>query len=492
MEQLAIYLLGSFEVRLADQDLGGVFRTRKERALLAYLAVESRHPLRREALAELLWPERPEGYARTNLRQALLGLRKVIGESHIQVTDELIHFRVGSSTWLDASEFRSAYLGTLSHSHPSLDSCPECARLLEKAVELYRGDFLDEVSLPDSPAFQEWSVFQREQHRRYLLAALQSLSDYHKQQRNYEAAYQYAWRYVNLAPLEETAYRQLMSVLALSGRRSAALEQFNACRSLLARELGVEPAVETLALYELIRSGQLAEPTPATPRMVTGNLPSHLTSFYGREAELEHLEHCLVNQECRLITLVGMPGAGKTRLAMQAARHRQDLFHDGVWYIDLKEGLPGNGLAERLLYTLGVTVQLSAPALEQLYHQLHKKRCLLVVDRFEGYHAETGLLIEILRREPGVKILITSQERINYQSACVFVVGGLPYQVGDDPAGALESPAVQLFLGRAQHTRSGFKIDSHNLANITKICRLVEGLPLGVELAASALPRAEQ
>jgi GGDEF domain-containing protein len=83
--------------------------------------------------------------------------------------------------------------------------------------------------------------------------------------------------------------------------------------------------------------------------------------------------------------------------------------------------------------------------------------------------------------------MVASQERVNYQSACVIQVSGLPYQSGDDPAGALESPAVQLFLGRARHTRSGFTIDSHNLANVGRICRLVEGLPLGVELAASAL-----
>ncbi len=474
-------------VRLGDQDLGGVFRTRKERALLAYLAVENHHPLRREALAELLWPERPEGYARTNLRQALVGLRRVIGEGYVQVTDELIHFKGGNTAWLDVGEFRQAYQRTLSHQHPSLDSCPDCARQLERAVELYRGDFLEEVSLPDSPGFQEWSVFHREQHLRYLLSALGALSDYYKRQRDYETAHQHAWRYVNLAPLEESAHRQVMNVLALSGRRSAAMEQFNTCRSLLARELGVEPAAETLALYELIRSGQLVEPPPSGARLVTGNLPSQLTSFYGRESEMEQLEQCLVNPECRLITLIGMPGAGKTRLAMQAARRKQEYFQDGVWFIDLKEGLPGSGLAERLLYGLGVTVQLAAPALEQLFRQLHKKRCLLVVDRFEGYLGETGLLLEILRREAGVKIMVASQERVNYQSACVIPVGGLPYQSGDDPAEALESPAVQLFLGRARHTRSGFNIESKNLANVTRICRLVEGLPLGVELAASAL-----
>ena len=331
MERLSIYLLGSFDVQLGEGMVTNAFRTRKERALLAYLAVEQRQMHRRESVAELLWPERPEGYARTNLRQALLGLRRAIGEQYIWISDEMIQVEPSQTIWLDVDAFRTNYRKTLSHTHQSVESCPECASSLQAAIELYRGDFLVDVCLADAHGFQEWCVFHREQHFRYLLSALHSLSTYHQREREYELAHQYAWRYVNMAPLEEAAHRQMMTVLALSGRRTAALEQYHACSSLLSKELAVEPSAETQALYEKIRDGKLIHEKQGTERLrYPNNLPAGLTSFYGREAELETLEDCLKNPACRLISLVNIPSSGKTRLALRAARLRLDEFPDKV------------------------------------------------------------------------------------------------------------------------------------------------------------------
>lgn len=487
VEQLSIYVLGPFRVHLGEETVTDAFRTKKERALLAYLAVEAEKRHRREALAEMLWHNRPEGYARTNLRQALLGLRRVIGGDYIQVNDEAVEFKGGGSVWLDANAFREGYQRALSHSHAELDRCESCAAELEQALELYRGDFLDEVFLNDSPLFQEWCVYHREQNLRYMLGILENLSNYYKKQGEYERAHHFAWRYVNTAPLEEVAHRQLMSVLALSGRRSAALEQYHTCRRLLVKELGVEPAEETRRLYEAISRGQLVEPGRVTATPAMSRLPEFLTSFVGREAELERLEECLVNPECRLITLIGMPGAGKTRLVVQAARRRSPHFPDGVHYLGLREGGANSGLAERLLQSLGVTLQLNQSSREQLLERLAGMRALFILDNFENHLGQSGLLLEILRRAPGVKILLTSQERLNFQSACVFFIGGLEVGDVDAPMEAAESAAVKLFLGRARHSRAGFLATTYNLPYILRICQLVEGLPLGIELAAAAL-----
>ncbi len=488
MDRLSIYLLGPFDVQLGDKSLARAFRTRKERALLAYLAVEQRQQHRREAVAELLWPERPEGYARTNLRQALLGLRRAIGEGFIRVSDEMIQVEPSQTIWLDADAFRTSYRQTLSHAHRSVDSCPECANSLQAAVEFYRGDFMADVYLGDAQGFQEWCVFNREQHFRYLLSSLQSLSAFHQGKRDYELAHQYAWRYVNLAPLEEAAHRQLMTVLALSGRRTAALEQFHACSSLLSKELAVETSAETQALYEKIRDGKPVIEAPGSGSLrIPNNLPAGLTSIFGRDDELDALDDCLVKPACRLITLVGMPGAGKTRLALQTARQRLDSFPDGVWYTAPGSRHPEGTLADKLLASQGITVQLQLSPKEQLLTRLRSMRCLLVLDNFELHLDETGLLIELLQHAPRVKILLTTQERLNYQAACVFQIAGLPCGEAPPTGAAHETPSVNLFLARAQHSRSGFTLSDENAGYIADICRKVEGLPLAIELAAAAL-----
>ncbi len=251
----SILLLGPMHVLVDDKTVDASFRTKKERGLLAYLVVEGRKQHRRETLSEMFWPGRPEGYARTNLRQALLGLRRVLGEEAIMGGDEYISYGLGQSTWLDTQRFFALVQYTQTHPHRSLISCDSCVDSLEEAVGLYRGEFLEDVLLPDSHSFQEWVVFHREQFFRLLLGAFRSLSDYYQAQGDYETAHYYAWQYVNSAPLEEAAHRQLIQLLALSGRRSAALEQFQTVRQILARELGVDPSPETKDLYEKIRTG---------------------------------------------------------------------------------------------------------------------------------------------------------------------------------------------------------------------------------------------
>jgi DNA-binding SARP family transcriptional activator len=244
------------QVLMDEKNIDASFRTKKERGLLAYLVVEGRKQHRRESLSEMFWPGRPEGYARTNLRQALLGLRRVLGEEAINGGDEYVSYGLAKSTRLDIQQFMALLQFTQSHPHRSLISCDACIGNLEEAVALYRGDFLEDMLLPDSHSFQEWVVLNREQYFRQLLSAYRTLSDSYQAQGDFETAHNYAWRYVNSAPLEEAAHRQLIQLLALTGRRSAALEQFHAVRQILARELGVEPSPETVELYEKIRNGR--------------------------------------------------------------------------------------------------------------------------------------------------------------------------------------------------------------------------------------------
>jgi len=487
MASLAIHVLGSFQVHLNQENVTLAFRTKKERALLAHLAVEANRPHRREALAELLWPERPEGYARTNLRQALLGLRRAIGQETLTITDEFIQFNSGPSFWLDAQVFNALVQSTLAHPHRSLEGCHECAQKLQEAIALYRGDFLEDMLVPQGQSFQEWVVFHREQHFRHLLACYRGLSDYYQNEGDYELAYKYAWQYVNLAPLEEAAHRQLMNLLTISGRRSAALEQYHACRLLLAKELGVEPSPETTALYEKIKTGVLLDFDPSILNLQLTNLPVQLTSFFGREPEIERLEHCLANPVCRLISLVGMPGVGKTRLALQVAGNNLPKFSDGVWYVSLGTVNTVSALAGRVAQAIGVPYVEDGNAKTQLLHILRPLKTLLVLDQFEHLLNQTELLVELLQQAPGLKLIVTSRVRLNYQSACLFDIQGLSYPGFEQLTHAVEYPAVQMFLARAQQSQSSLILNDESMANIIQICQLVDGLPLAIEMAAASL-----
>ncbi|MAT44070.1 MAG: hypothetical protein CL609_17180 [Anaerolineaceae bacterium] len=259
MKKLEIFFLGSFKIHLDGVNITDTMRTKKERAILAYLAEESTRVHPRESIAEFFWSDRPESYARMNLRQALLGIRKAFGGEEglspfLCITETTVRFKPNAA-WSDTRAFNEYLQITKTHEHDHLHTCQNCVQLLEKASELYRGDFLDGLYLGNVTGFQEWVVFNRERHFHHMIEVIKTLSKVYYKRGNYDQAYWYAWRYVDLAPLEEGAHRLLMRLLALSGRRNAALQQYEYCKSIIQRELSIEPSPETKQLYTLIKNG---------------------------------------------------------------------------------------------------------------------------------------------------------------------------------------------------------------------------------------------
>jgi DNA-binding SARP family transcriptional activator/predicted ATPase len=327
-----VSLLGPFEVALDGAPVSS-FESDKVRALLAYLAVEADRPHRRDSLAGLLWADWPDRAARTNLRNALANLRTAIGDRDAEppfllITRETIQFNTASDQWLDVAAFRSC-----------VEADPPVARELEEAAALYRGAFLEGFFLKDSAAFEDWSLLTREQLQRQAISALYWLADFYARHSEYEQACDYAWRQVELEPWREQAHQQLMRLLALSGRRGAALAQYDTCRRLLAEELGVEPAVETTRLYERIRDGTLE--APALSPIPAAGPPSFLGEeeaveverpvFVARERELAHLSSLLdlaLAAEGRVAFVTGEAGSGKTALVQAFARRAQDAHPD--------------------------------------------------------------------------------------------------------------------------------------------------------------------
>ncbi len=246
MANLTLGLLGSLQVTVANAPITN-FESDKARALLAYLAVESGQPHRRESLLGLLWPDCPEDIARRNLRQSLYNLRQAIGDHqanppYLLITREEIQFNAASDYALDVASFNAHLAATAAHQHSQLEACSSCAARLRQASALYRGKFLQQFFLEDSAEFEEWALLQREALQRLALEALTHLANYHEQRADYEEARGYGLRQLELEPWREEGHRQVMWVLALSGQRTAALLQYETCRRVLADELGVEPS----------------------------------------------------------------------------------------------------------------------------------------------------------------------------------------------------------------------------------------------------------
>jgi diguanylate cyclase (GGDEF)-like protein/PAS domain S-box-containing protein len=490
MPQLSIYLLGPLQVRLGDVSITRAFRTEKERALLAFLAVEGARSHSRDVLAELFWPDRPEGVGRTNLRQALTGLRKTLGDRQHEMPllladDESIRINPDREIWLDVAAFRAQYQATLVHNHPSLERCPACAQNLGKLVDLYRDDFLVEFSQVENPDYQEWIVFHREHYYSNLLVAMGSLVAYHRVAGDLESARLYARRYVSIAPLEENAHRQMMEILALSGRRSAAIEQYQLCRRLLADELAIEPSPETQALYEYIKNGSKLSPSISTPKSEPRELPQPMTTFVGRQKELDWFEQCLPNPVCRLITLVGLPGVGKTRLVLQAASLKADLFKDGVHFVPLESVHSVDQLFASIAKVLDIPLHAGEKSYSKVMEYLRPLHALLVLDHLEHLMDGTGPLLDLLKNSPHLKLLVTTQRRLDYQAACIYHVQGLDYPQSWDEPQAAEYPAVELFIARSARSHSSFQLNQENLPHVVRITQLAHGLPLAIELAAA-------
>ncbi len=482
MLNLELKLFGPFQAFLDGQPISR-FESTRVRGLLIYLAVESDQPHSRDTLAGLLWPESPDQTARKNLRQALSNLRKVIADQSaeppfLQITRESVQFASGSLHRTDMAEFSARIRAADNHKHRRLESCQQCADNLQQAADFYRGEFLQGFFLEDSIAFQDWMLLKRERYHRQAVQALTVLTQFYEQRGEYDLARKCAYRQVEFDPWREAGHQYLMRLLALEGERSAALKQYQICSDILMDELGVDPSPETTQLYELIKTNQLA---PDHVGALRQNFPTQTTSFVGRKAERKDLFALLSNPENRLVTIVGPGGVGKTRVAAQAAYDAAYDYDDGVCFVSLVSVSAIESLPTAVADALGIAFQGREQPADQLINFLRDKDILLVLDNFEHLLEDLDLIIKILRQAPGTYLLVSSREPLGLQAEQLLDLGGLSFsQSGTDP-----DEALLLFTERAQQVKPDFSLNEDTLEHVTGICRLVQGLPLAIELAAS-------
>jgi predicted ATPase/transcriptional regulator with XRE-family HTH domain len=215
------------------------------------------------------------------------------------------------------------------------------------------------------------------------------------------------------------------------------------------------------------------------------NLPATPTPLIGRQQELSTLRQLLEDPQCRMVTLVGPGGIGKTRLAIEMAYEQKTSYPDGVYFVSLASFNSPTFLIPAIAGELGVILQGQIEPRFQLINYLKAKNILLLLDNFEHLLAGIDLLAEILERSPGVKLLVTSRERLNLHGEWIFEISGLPVPATNTYQNAAEYSSIQLFLQSAGRNMANFELHEDGLQSVVRICQVVEGMPLGIELAAA-------
>lgn len=379
VHELRVLTLGPLVVTLDGievADLG----IEKHRALLAYLAVDPTKVHSRAHLASMLWPEVADDKSRQSLREALYRIRRAF-DSTLPATDEetrasdtvlaitrsTVGFADATEVGSDAATFKDLVAMARSHRHATIETCESCIDLLRQAADLYRGDFLSGLAPDEAPEFDDWISVQRQMYQNFALTTFERLVEICQQTSRDDEAIHMAFRTITIDAYREESHRGIMRMLARQGLHGRAIEHFEKFSAMLADELDVSPAIETVQLADQIRAGDIArsapiparseaapvelapsrhlpllqDPGPLPPRSV---LPFHRNiDFAGRETELTEIATELASEfpkadnTPKVVALTGRPEIGKSHLAIEFAFRYGRNFAGGVTWIDFSD-----------------------------------------------------------------------------------------------------------------------------------------------------------
>jgi predicted ATPase/DNA-binding SARP family transcriptional activator len=494
---LVFSLLGQLQIK--HRQLGAItLTTRKAIGLLAYLLIESDHAHSREFLLGLLWPDLPTAAAQNNLRVTWAYLQKALGTSASDEQPHLIGDRLAlrfnplSDHELDVARFRTLIEACRLHPHSDQQDCSECAARLTEALDLVRGDFLDEFSLANCLQFDEWLLTQRQHFQMQETAALEQLAAFHERAGQLAEAERTIRRLLDHDPLSEAAYRRLMSVLAQADQRSAALDAYETCRRVLATELGLAPSVETVTLAEQIRARALFE-----AHTTQTALPPVLTRFFGRQQESARLVDLLSRRTVRLVTLTGPGGVGKTRLAIEVAHRMAGVFAYDICLVELAGVADGSAVDDTVAAALRLPTNTGRSSTSAILDYLRGKTMLLVLDNCEHLAKACARLVQTLCRDAaGLTVLATSLIPLHLPEEQVIRLEPFATPAIDGTerltvADSLSFDSIQLFTDRAAQSLLPFALTDANVLAVARICQQLDGIPLAIEIAAAqarALP----
>jgi predicted ATPase/DNA-binding SARP family transcriptional activator/DNA-binding CsgD family transcriptional regulator len=481
---LSIYLLGGFHVKFGAHVLAATaWRSRKAAQLVKLLALAPDHSLHREQLLDRLWPDLEPSAGANNLRYTLHVARRLLGRLPLEQTDllrwrgERIVLAASQRLWIDAEAFTKAAAAVRRAQEPAA---------YWSAIDLYTGELLPEER------YEDWAIEHRETLRGTYLSLLDDVAQLHEANGDYHHAIVALQRLVQAEPAHEDAHVKLMEIYALTDQRRQALRQYRKLEVFLRRELDSDPDPATQSLQQEILASCAAAPTsirrgpraPSTPRT---NLPHALTNFVGRERDVAEVTQLL--SKARLVTLTGAGGSGKTRLALESSRLLLAKYRDGVWMVRLAPLRDPTLVPAAIAQTLGLPEAGGKGLQGHLIAQLREAELLLVLDNCEQVLAAAPVVADLLAACPKVTVLTTSRSRLRVSGEHEVVVQPLelPDAEQSDLVQLTQNPAIALFIARAQAVKTGFALTPANAGAVVGICQRLDGLPLGIELAAAQM-----
>jgi len=477
-ERLRVALLGVFRVSRGDVDLP-VPGTRL-RDLAARLALAGGRTVQPDVLVDAVWTEDPPAGPAHALQTLVSRLRRMLGSAN-DVTRVAGGYRLDVDA-ADVDALRFERLAAAGRDHLRTGDPTTAAAVLDEAVALWgeHPGVEPAVVAAVAPAAAT----------RLAHASVEAVADLADAELAVGRPDTAATRLTALLadhPLHERAAALLMDALAAQGRQADALALYERVRETLADVLGTDPGT---ALRER-HLGLLRAETPTPVRTRPNTLPVPLTSFIGRDDDLARIEALLAAG--RLVTVLGPGGAGKTRLAVEAARRHE--CRDGVWMVDLAPVTEPAKVGAAVLAAIGprggalVEARGRGDELDALVDRLDGRECLLLVDNCEHLvDAAARLVSELLSRCSGPQVLATSREPLAIDGEALAPLGPLPMPRPDDDVDRAQVVAsVRLFTERAAAVRPGFAVDGSTLSDVVRVVRGLDGLPLALELAAARL-----
>ncbi len=464
-------MLGPVEVVRDGQPLrlGG----RKQRALLALLLLEPGRAVSTDRLIDELWRETPPADAESALRVSVSRLRSSLGEDRLVARPPGYVLEVEADR-LDVGRFERL----LSEGREALarGAAGLAAERLGAGLALWRGPALADVGDSGILALEARRLDE------LRLVCIEERFEAELSLGRHAALVPELERLVGEEPLRERLWRQLVLALYRSEREADALDAYRRARDFLSEELGLEPSEELRALERAVLRHEVDLPAPAEER---NNLPAQLTSFLGRDEELSELERLL--REHRLVTLTGVGGAGKTRLALETATRQVGAWTGGVWLVDMTAHVDSARVPAAVAQALGVAERPHVSALDGLLDYLRTEELLLLLDNCEHLaRACAELAYDLLRACSHVRVLATSRIALGVSGEVDYTVEPLPTPGDDVPSDEIDQfAAVQLFLARGRAVRRDLAADESGAAAVARICRELDGLPLAIELAAA-------
>ena len=465
-----LQLLGPVGARRGDEPLrvGGP----RQRTLLALLAIRGGRWISTDILIEEVFGGQPTDAAETTLRSYVSRLRSALGEE--------VSIRGGPDGYLleaapdavDAVLFGS--LVTEADRALAGRRHGVAVERLRAALDLWRGEPFGGLGTDGILRMEAERLAELQLH------ALESRIEADLALGTAGSLVEELELLVREHPFREAFWRQLMLALYRSERQADALAAYHRARAALDEHLGIEPGEELVALEAAILRHDVPDVAPPTVRH---NLPVSVTSFVGRDLELSRIE-ALVGSN-RLVTLTGVGGVGKTRLAIEAARGLASSFADGVAFVDLAPLADDSLVADQMTTVLGISSNTNLSPVDRLLAHLRDRELLLVVDNCEHLLAATAsIAARLLAGCPSLRVLATSREVLGVDGEADAPVPPLGISSEGDPGGR-DAEAIQLFMARARAARPGLPDDDATIATVRSICADLDGIPLAIELAAA-------